>query len=121
VACSKFNTEDPQTSGTTVQSLVATRSGSRDFCVIVLGLFDGVLAFLDNILLRLFVIVISLNYLFDVCVCVLTALDSTNSHGKVMESTTHHLKCMPVYVRYYVVNDIQDSTNMAFMIRIVHI
>jgi sugar (pentulose or hexulose) kinase len=70
VACSTFRTEDPQTSGATVQSLVATRYGAPDFCVIVLGLFDGALAFLGNILLRVFVIVISLNYLSDVCVYV---------------------------------------------------
>ena len=65
-ACSTFRTEDTQTSGATVQSLVVTRSGIRDFCVIVLGLCDGVLAFQHNILLRAFVIVVSLNYLSDV-------------------------------------------------------
>jgi hypothetical protein len=112
-------------SGAAVQSLDATRSGARDFSFLVLGLFDGALAFLDNVLLRMFFIVICLNYLFHMCVCVcvcfMIALDSINSCGNAMESTTHQLKFLPAYVPSYVVNYIQDSANMAFMIRLVHI
>jgi len=82
----------------------------------VLGLYDGVLAFLDIILLRVFVIVVSLNYLFDVCVC-----SDPFRQYKLPWKGYGKLTSVPVCVRYYVANDIQDSADMAFMICLVHI
>ena len=81
-----------------MQNLVAPRSGARDLCVLVLGPFYGVFGFLRlYILLGVFFIVICLDYVFNVCV--LTALDSRNSHEKAMRIAIHQLKCVPVHVK----------------------
>jgi hypothetical protein len=48
-------------------------------------------------------------------VCALTALDSINSHEKAMRCAIHQLRCVPAHVRY-VINDVQDSISVAFMV-----